>query len=104
MIKIFNIEMKLEVFHKMKLITICTPMYNEEENVEKFYQEITKVILPLENKYDFEFLFVNDGGMDGSLSKVKTLKKKDSRIKYVDLSRNYGKEIAMRWQRVSTMH
>lgn len=79
----------------MKLITICTPMYNEEENIEKFYYEIIKTILPLENKYEFEFLFINDGGLDESLSKVIALKKKDPRIKYVDLSRNYGKEIAM---------
>lgn len=79
----------------MKLITICTPMYNEEENIEKFYQEITKVISSIENEYNFEFLFINDGGLDGSISKVKSLKKNDPRVKYVDLSRNYGKEIAM---------
>lgn len=79
----------------MKLITICTPMYNEEENIEKFYYELTKIISPLESKYEFEFLFINDGALDGSLSKVKALKENDNRVKYVDLSRNYGKEIAM---------
>lgn len=87
--------MKTERTYKMKLITICTPMYNEEENINKFYQEIVKVVLPLESKYKFEFLFINDGGVDGSLLKVKELKKNDSRVKYLDLSRNYGKEIAM---------
>lgn len=79
----------------MKLITICTPMYNEEENVEKFYQEIIQTIAPLTNKYDFEFLFINDGSLDGSLNQVKKIKLKDERIRYVDLSRNYGKEVAM---------
>lgn len=86
---------EVERIFLMKLITICTPMYNEEENIGKFYQEVVEIIAPLEKKYEFEFLFVNDGGLDGSLSKVKTLKKNDARVKYVDLSRNYGKEIAM---------
>lgn len=79
----------------MKLVTICTPMYNEGENIEKFYKEITKVIAPIIDKYEFEFLFINDGSLDDSLEKVKEIRQYDKRVKYVDLSRNFGKEVAM---------
>ena len=43
----------------------------------------------------FEFLFINDGDFDRSLELVKELAQVDSRVQYVDLSRNYGKEVAM---------
>src|SRR5699024_5546060 len=45
--------------------------------------------------YDFEFLFVNDGSKDNTLKLVKEYRKQDVRVKYVDLSRNFGKEIGM---------
>jgi len=77
-----------------KLITILVPAYNEEEVVDIFYEKTIEIVNKL-NKYDFEILFVNDGSKDNTLEKIKVLKDKDSRIRYVDLSRNYGKEIAM---------
>ncbi|MDT2781818.1 glycosyltransferase family 2 protein [Vagococcus fluvialis] len=79
----------------MKTITILTPMYNEEENIEQFYKQVNSVISSLSSKYAFEFLFINDGSSDHSLDQVKLLRSQDSRVKFVDLSRNYGKEIAM---------
>ncbi|MBD8960053.1 MAG: glycosyltransferase [Clostridiales bacterium] len=45
--------------------------------------------------YEFELLFVNDGSKDNTIKEIKELRKKDSRISYVDFSRNFGKEIAM---------
>lgn len=79
----------------MKLITICVPMYNESENIEAFYKKVNDVLEPLFCKYRFEYLFINDGGIDDSLDKVKSLSQLDPRVRYIDLSRNYGKEIAM---------
>ena len=79
----------------MKKITILTPMYNEEDNIFEFYSQVNNAIKGLYEKYEFEFLFVNDGSTDYSLEKVIQLQINDNRIKYVDLSRNYGKEIAM---------
>lgn len=79
----------------MKLITICTAMYNERDNVQPLYNELTKIAEQYTNTYQFEFLFVNDGSIDDSLDKVKELTTQDNRVKYVDLSRNFGKEIAM---------
>lgn len=45
--------------------------------------------------YDWEFLFVNDGSTDNSLQQMIRLRNEDSRYNYIDLSRNYGKEIGM---------
>lgn len=79
----------------MKKITILVPAYNEEEVLELFYQRVCNVIDDLAKRYNFELLFVNDGSKDRTLEVLKKLKNKDSRVSYIDLSRNYGKEIAM---------
>ncbi|MGY3766902.1 glycosyltransferase family 2 protein [Vagococcus vulneris] len=79
----------------MRLISICIPMYNESDNINEFYRQINDTLKPLDHKYNFEFLFINDGSMDDSVDKVRELRKNDKRVKFVDLSRNYGKEIAM---------
>lgn len=79
----------------MKTITILTPMYNEQENILQFYKEVNTVIKSLDKKYEFEFIFINDGSRDSSLEEVIKLQLTDDRVKFVDLSRNYGKEVAM---------
>lgn len=79
----------------MRTITILTPMYNEEANIKEFYKQVNTVVSQLSSRYIFEFLFINDGSSDKSLKEVVDLRKHDERVKYVDLSRNYGKEIAM---------
>lgn len=78
----------------MKKISILIPAYNEQEVLEPLYQRLGK--LANDNKsYDFEFLFVNDGSRDKTMTLIKELADKDDRISYIDLSRNFGKEIAM---------
>lgn len=78
----------------LKLITIIIPSYNEEEVLPYFYEKLTKVIDSITG-YAFELLFVNDGSKDNSLSVIKNYANRDKRVKYVDLSRNFGKEIGM---------
>ncbi len=78
----------------MKKISIIIPEYNEKEAILALYERLSKVIASL-NDYEFEILFINDGSTDDSLEIIKILRKKDDRISYVDLSRNFGKEIAM---------
>lgn len=79
----------------MKSILISIPAYNEEQNVVPLYNAIYKVIEPLENQYDFEILFINDGSSDNTVKTVKKLINETSIVSLIDLSRNYGKEIAM---------
>lgn len=78
----------------MKTITVLVPAYNEEEVIEKMYFTLSDVCNQIQN-YQFEFLFVNDGSKDRTIEMIKQLKETDPRVQYVDLSRNFGKEIAM---------
>ncbi len=77
-----------------KLITILVPAYNEQEVLPMLYERLTNLINTLPN-YNFEILFVNDGSKDKTLDIIINLRKKDNRICYVNLSRNFGKETAM---------
>lgn len=78
----------------MKKISILIPAYNEEAVLETLYHRLGK--LANDNKsYDFEFLFINDGSRDKTLEIIKDFAKIDSRVSYVNFSRNFGKEIAM---------
>jgi glycosyltransferase involved in cell wall biosynthesis len=78
----------------VKKISILIPAYNEQEVLELLYQRLGK--LANDNKsYEFEFLFVNDGSRDKTLAGIKELAEQDDRVSFVDLSRNFGKEIAM---------
>lgn len=77
-----------------KTVTILIPAYNEEAVLDKLYTRLNKLATS-NPKYDFDFLFINDGSRDKTLSILKELSKKDPRISYVNLSRNFGKEAAM---------
>lgn len=78
----------------MKKITILVPCYNEAESLLMLYEEIIRVISLLDD-YQWEMLFVNDGSQDDTLKVIFDLREKDTRVSYVDLSRNFGKESAL---------
>ena len=78
----------------MKKISIIIPAYNEEESLPILYDRIKKLMDTM-SSYEFEILFVNDGSKDKTIEIIKEIREKDSRICYVDFSRNFGKEIAM---------
>lgn len=77
-----------------KLVSILVPAYNEQEVLNLLYERL-KVIMDENSSYNFEVLFVNDGSKDNTLNVIQDLRKKDNRICYLNLSRNYGKETAM---------
>lgn len=74
-------------------ISIIVPCFNEEEALPLFYDEVTKVLAGM--KCDYELLFVNDGSKDRTLRLLRVLGKKDSHVRYLSFSRNFGKEAAM---------
>ncbi len=78
-----------------KIVTILIPAYNEQEAIPLFYRRIREIIDPLTDKYDFELLFINDGSRDATLEILRALRLADPRVNFIDLSRNYGKEIGM---------
>ena len=75
------------------LISVVVPVYNESPNVEAFYFRVSKVMKDMGEPY--EILFVNDGSKDDTLFNLLVLADKDSNVKIIDLSRNFGKEIAL---------
>lgn len=70
------------------------PAYNEQEVLGTLYQRIN-IVMDTLSDYNFEILFINDGSKDNTLSILKELREGDKRISVIDLSRNFGKEIAM---------
>lgn len=78
----------------MKTITLLIPAYNEQEVMEPLLERLDALDKAVTN-YDFEFLFVNDGSKDQTMDLIRQAAAKDARVSYVDLARNFGKEIAM---------
>lgn len=77
-----------------KKVTILLPAYNEAASMPLLREKMLSVAA--ENPdYNWEFLIVNDGSTDNTLEIAKQLHRDDPRFSYVDLSRNYGKEVAM---------
>lgn len=77
----------------MKHVTILIPCYNEEASLPLLYDKLVE--LGNDARYTWEFLFINDGSKDGSLAVLKDLAENDTRVKFISLSRNFGKENAM---------
>lgn len=75
-------------------VTILVPTYNEESVLPLFYAELNRVIETIP-ECDFVYLFVDDGSRDASLSIIKNFAASDPRVRYVALSRNFGKEPAL---------
>ncbi|MBE6852253.1 MAG: glycosyltransferase family 2 protein [Ruminococcus sp.] len=81
----------------MEKITIIIPCYNEEETIPIFLKEIDKVYNKMRESYDIamEYLFVDDGSKDKTLSILEEYSKTNPRVSYITFSRNFGKEAAM---------
>ena len=76
------------------LLSIVVPCYNEQEALPYFYKEICRVAEQMKSSHgaDFEFIFVDDGSKDKTLSIARELHKQDERVRYISFSRNFGKE------------
>lgn len=78
------------------LLSVIVPCYNEEENVPYFYDELMKNDGFFKAKsIEVEVIYVDDGSSDGTVPEVRKLHEKDSRVKLVSFSRNFGKEAAI---------
>lgn len=78
----------------MEKISIIVPCYNEEESIPLFYQEAVRVEKQMSD-FAFEIIFVNDGSSDRTMEVILEHAKKDEQVKYIDFSRNFGKESAI---------
>ena len=78
----------------MKKVSILVPCYNEAQSIRLLYPELCK-LSESERACEFEFPCVNDGSRDATINELIKLRSRDKRCNYVDLSRNYGKEVAL---------
>jgi len=71
-----------------KMISIVTPCYNEEENVDELYQRIAAVMATL--SYDYEHIYIDNASTDSTVKKIKDIAARDKRVKLIVNARNFG--------------
>ena len=74
-------------------LSVVIPIFNEESNILNLYDRLKKVLESITPNY--ELIFVNDGSKDKSITLIKELAQKDSTVKFIDFSRNFGHQIAV---------
>jgi polyisoprenyl-phosphate glycosyltransferase len=74
-------------------VSVVVPAMNEAKCLPKLHQELTAACDPL--GYQFEFIFVDDGSTDDSLEILSGLRRRDDRVRYLALSRNFGHQAAL---------
>ncbi len=74
-------------------LSVVVPVYNEEDGISRFHDRTRRVLDSIGASY--EFVYVNDGSRDGSLDQLMALCRSSSNVTVVNLSRNFGKEIAL---------
>lgn len=79
---------------KREFISIVISAFNEEENIAELYKNLTNSLLEIKG-LDYELIFVNDGSTDKTKEEILKLFVEDSRVRLVDLVRNFGHELAM---------
>jgi len=72
------------------LISIVIPIYNEQENIKELYNSLSNTL----SEQNYEIIFVNDGSTDDSYSIVQEISEKDSKVKLLSFTRNFGHEAA----------
>ncbi|MFH1037060.1 MAG: glycosyltransferase family 2 protein [PVC group bacterium] len=78
-----------------KLISIIIPVHNESGNIPIIYESLVRISDRLSDKYNCEIIFIDDGSTDDSARVIEKISGADSRVKYIELTRNFGKEVAL---------
>ncbi|ALG13152.1 glycosyltransferase family 2 protein [Kibdelosporangium phytohabitans] len=81
--------------HPPRRVAFVFPIYNEEGNIDLLHRTVDEVVAPLSGRYEFSFVYVDDGSRDASLELLTALADKDSRVTVVELSRNFGHQMAV---------
>ena len=74
-------------------ISAIIPSYNEQDNVGLMYERMTKTLSKISP--DYEIIYINDCSKDQTLLRIKELAAKDTHVKYLSFSRNFGHQIAV---------
>ncbi len=74
----------------MKKVSVVSSCYNEESNLDELYNRVCEQFNKFKDKYEFEFILVDNGSSDGTEKKLRELADKDKRVKVIINSRNFG--------------
>ncbi|WP_036601005.1 glycosyltransferase family 2 protein [Olivibacter sitiensis] len=74
-------------------LSVIIPIYNEGRNLLELYQRLLEVVPGISSQH--EYIFVNDGSNDDSLQHILALCQENEHVFYIDLSRNFGQQIAI---------
>lgn len=85
--------MEIKESGSKKLLSIVAPAYNEAAGLDEFYSRLISSTKDL--SLEFEIIYVNDGSQDDTIRIMSNQRSNDPRITIIDLSRNFGKEIAL---------
>lgn len=77
------------------LLSIVAPAFEEERALPMFHEHLARVLDSLDNEYDVEVIYVDDGSADGTLTVLRHLSEADRRVRYLSLSRNFGHQAAL---------
>lgn len=83
------------------LISIVSPCYNEESNVEALYERVTAVLRQYP-QYEFEYLFIDNASTDETVAKLRVLAEQDTRVKVIVNTRNFGHIRSPYWGIIQT--
>ena len=77
------------------LLSIVSPAFDEEAVLPAFHDELTRVLITLQDQFDFEIVYVDDGSTDATPAILTRLAAADPRVRFVRLSRNFGHQAAL---------
>lgn len=77
------------------LVSIVSPVYQEEEGIEEFHRRLVAAMEGVADDVAFEVVYINDGSTDRSLELLQKIAADDDRVCVVDLSRNFGHQVAL---------
>ena len=79
----------------MKKLSIVVPCYNEQETIYPFLEATQKVEQQMKDQLIFDYIFVNDGSKDDTLTILRDVAKRFDNVHYLSFSRNFGKEAGL---------
>jgi len=78
-----------------KIISICIPVYNEEDNINIITKEIESFFLKLDKLYDYEIIFSNNCSSDKTFEIINQCKKKNNKIRSINFDKNLGYDLSV---------
>ncbi len=73
-----------------KLVSIICPVYNEQVNIQMFYDRLEIALHPLRDLYKFEYIFTNNRSTDNTVEIISNLRELDKKVQLITFSRNFG--------------